>query len=194
MTRPGVTGFLLLYFGVLWCGVVFRIDRFPLTWAPMYSTVSPPIGPLSRRIVDREEMKKGLVVTRADGSEQRVNRDDLNIPKWNFYRVYYQRAFGGGPPKYTQLGANLGAFNRWVRGLEAGERAPEPNWERRLFYSLNKTLGRAPGDPFFLVRIRAWEDRANFRRDPLGFVDRSTRHADLNWRQSWAGDFDSGLP
>jgi hypothetical protein len=160
----------------------------------MYSAVSAQKATFSRRIVDREEMKRGLVVTHRDGSVGRLSKNELNIPKWNFYRVYYQRAFGGSPPKYNQLTTNLGPLNRWVRGLGPGELPPEADWERRLFYSINKTLGHEPGDPGFVVRIRALQERAHFRRNPLGFLGRKTRHADLRWREEWKADLDAGLP
>ncbi len=192
MTRRGVTGFLLVYFGVLWLGVAFRVDRFPLTWAPMYASVSPQRATFSRRIVDKEEMGEGLVVTHRDGTESRVNQHDLNIPKWNFYRVYYQRAFGGSPPKYNQLYGNISPLNLWVRGLDAVP--PEADWGRRLFYTVNRTLGHTPEDPRFIVRIQAWEDRAHFQREPLGFVERTRRHADLRWDEAWREDFDAGPP
>lgn len=198
MTRAGVNRFLLIYLVVIWAAVVFRIDRFPFTWAPMYSTVSARGPIIARRIVDREEMKKGLVVTYRDGSEGRLNQDDLNIPKWNFYRLYYQRAFLGDPPKYLQLVSNLGALNRFVRGIEPGQSTrdaiPEKDWERRLFYSLNKTQGALPGDPRFIVRVRAHVEYAHFLRDPLRFSGRETRESDLHWRDAWSGDFDAGLP
>jgi hypothetical protein len=160
----------------------------------MYAVASSRNATFSKRIVDKEEMKRGLLVTYRDGSTGRVDKDDLNIPKWNFYRVYYQRAFRGSPPKYNQQVTNLSALNRWVRGLREGELPPEADWERRLFYSINKTLGRTPGDPDFVVRIEAWQERAHFSREPLAFLERSTRHSVLSWREEWAGDLDAGLP
>jgi len=192
--RHTVDRFLLVYFAVLWLAVVFRIDHFPLTWAPMYAAASRPEPTFSKRVVDKQEMKKGLLVTLHDGSKQRVSKEDLNVPKWNFYRIYYQRAFGGSPPKYKQLVTNMGPLNRWVRGLGPGEEIPEADWERRLFYVLNKTLVREPGDPDFIVRIEAWQERAEFQLEPLEYVGNHTRHADLHWREEWRGDFDGGLP
>ena len=52
MTRRRVSRLLTIYWIVLWSAVVFRVDRFPLTWAPMYSSWGPK-STVRTRIVDQ---------------------------------------------------------------------------------------------------------------------------------------------
>lgn len=42
MRRETVATLLLVHALVVWLAVPFRIDEFPLTWAPMYAIQPPP--------------------------------------------------------------------------------------------------------------------------------------------------------
>jgi len=185
MKRRSVDRFLMVWLAVLWAAVIFRIDRFPLTWAPMYSVYrGKPI--ISVRRVDKAEMKRGLVATHRDGTTRRVSWRDLNVPKWNFWRLYYQRAFGGNPNTFKSGNAKLGALNRRLRGLAPGERNFEADWTWRILRSVNGALGLRPDDPRFIVRLEADLERLYFERDDLARFERKSMHARLDWRDEWA--------
>lgn len=184
MRRRSVDRILLCYFAVLWAAVIFRIDRFPLTWAPMYSVYKGK-QIVSVRRVDKEQMKQGLVATHRDGTRSRVSWRDLNIPKWNFWRLYYQRAFGGNPNTFKTGNAGLGAMNRWIRGLEPREPNFSADWTWRILRSVNGALGHRPGDPRFIVRLEADLERIHFQRDDLSRFEREQSHAVLEWRDGW---------
>ena len=139
MTQSTVNRVLVVYFLVVWGAVIIRSDRFPLTWAPMYTTYRPH-DTISIRITDKERMARGILVTHRDGSSSYVTKEDLNMPKWNFWRLYYQRMFGKGPPKHRQGNRSLGTFNRWIRSLEEGQENFSAQWDWRVLWSLNKTL------------------------------------------------------
>ena len=51
MPQSTVKGVLVVYFLVLWEDVIIRSDRFPLTWAPLY-TAYQPHDTISIRITD----------------------------------------------------------------------------------------------------------------------------------------------
>lgn len=184
MSRSAVNRFLIGWLLVTWGAFFLRIDRFPLTWVPMYSDYTPT-EVTSHRIVDQERMRKGLRVTHRDGSTSFVGTDELNIPKWNMYRLYYQRAFEQPAVKRRYGNRGLGSFNRWVRGLEEGE----PNFPNdvafRLFRSLNKTLGHEPDDALFIVRIQATVERIYRRLDEIHETWSETQEGDLHWREEW---------
>lgn len=184
MKRRSVDRILVVYLVVLWSAVAFRIDWFPLTWAPMYSVYKGK-DVISVRRVDKEEMKKGLVATHRDGSTSRVSWRDLNIPKWNFWRLYYQRAFGGNPNTFKTGNARLGAMNRFVRGLEPGEKNYSADWTWRILRSVNGALGHRPEDPRFIVRLEAELERIYFERDDLSRFERKQTRAVLEWREEW---------
>ena len=192
MSQRSVRVFILLFFAVHWAAVVLRVDRFPLTWAPMYSTFTPS-ETLSVRVVDKERMRRGLAVTRADGTSDWVDWDDLNIPKWNFWRLYYQRMRGRGPIKHRQADMNLSSFNRAVRGLDDGEqRFPEVDWPRRLMRSVNHTLGLEPGDTDFIVRIEVVQERRRYRVSDLSDSWSEEFVYVVEWDDAWADGWGDG--
>ena len=184
MRRPSVDRILVIYFAVLWSAVVFRIDQFPLTWAPMYSTYKAK-KVISVKQLHKEEMKKGLFATHRDGTTSYVSWHDLNIPKWNFWRLYQQRMFGGAPNTFKNGNASLGAMNRWVRGLARGEDDFTADWTWRILRSVNGALGHQPDDPRFIVRLEADLARSYFDRDDLSRIKVKRSHAILDWREEW---------
>ena len=96
-------------------------------------------------------MARGILVTHRGGSTSYVTKEDLNIPKGNFWRLYYQRMFGKGPLKHRQGNRSLETFNRWIRGLDDGQENFSAQWDWRVLWSLNKTLGFKPTNPHFII-------------------------------------------
>jgi hypothetical protein len=95
MQRRTATRILVAYFAVLWIGVAVRCDFFPLTWVPMYSHFTPQ-EELCIRAKDDARLEQGLLVTHRDGSTSNLSHADLNMPKWNFWRLYVKRMFSKG--------------------------------------------------------------------------------------------------
>ena len=185
MTRRRVSRLLTIYWIVLWSAVVFRVDRFPLTWVPMYSVYEPK-DRFKIKLTDKKRIRRGFRVTHRDGSTTRVGMKKLNIPFGNMRRLYAQRAFGKGPPKFEQGNANLGRMNRWIRGLSQDELSFGPvEWDWRLFRSLNKTLGYEPSDPGFITRIEASYDRLYFTIPEVRLLRRKTKKSTLEWKEEW---------
>jgi hypothetical protein len=179
-----VNRLLLAWLAVIWLAVVARIDHFPLTWAPMYSNYKPRA--VTRvNLVDEVRMADGLFATRANGEVFRLGRDDLNLPKWNFWRIYYQRMRGRGPIKHKQGNASLSALNRAWRGLEPGEPNFVADWPCRTIRSVNVTLGLEPGDPAFIVRLEArYHRRTVDRSNPTEGTDEEIRDV-VEWNEDW---------
>jgi hypothetical protein len=184
MTRRSVKRFLVVYFAVVWAAMALRIDRYPLTWAPMYSRESGS-DTNSSRIVDKERLRQGLRVTRRDGSTDYVSKEDLNITRWHFWRLYYQRVFGSSPNKFDLGNANVDRFNRWIRGLGEDEPVFQADWEWRVLRSLNRTLGLEPEDPRFIVKVEADYQRRTYWRSDPSRVEIRTKERTLEWRDDW---------
>lgn len=189
MTRTTVTGILAIYFVIVLTAAIIRVDRFPLTWVPMYSTYKPRPD-ITARVVDEERMEKGLFITRRDGSTGYIGKQDLNISKWHFWRLYYQRMFGIGPAKHRQGNMNLSSFNRWIRGLEEGELNFSAEWDWRILHSLNRTLGYTPSDPQFIVRAEADYEQLRFLKQDvlkgnMSAAERKRLHATVLWKDEW---------
>ena len=189
MNRRIVNIILILYLSVVWAAVIFRIDRFPITWVPMYS-VYQPSETISKSIRDKAAMRKGLRVTHRDGTISYVSYKDLNIPKPNFRRLYSSRVFGTDPPKHKQGNTALGSINRWIRGLDENERNFSVDWEWRMFWTLNKTLQFEPANPKFITRIESSKQRRVYRKTDLAKGDTSkveiqTKKAVIDWQDQW---------
>ena len=188
---------LILYLIVIWSAVIFRIDRFPISWVPMYS-VYQPSETISKSIKDKAAMNKGLRVTHRDGSISYVSYKDLNIPKPNFKRLYYSRIFGTAPPKHKQGNTALGSINRWIRGLDENEPNFSVDWEWRMFWTLNKTLQLEPADPKFITRIESSKQKRTYRKADLAKGDVSKvkilkLEAVIYWKDQWVKRWKHGL-
>ena len=165
MSRGAVKLFLLGYFLIYFGAVFLRIDFFPLSWVPMYGmrdtepVLTIPVG-------DLEQMALGFRVERANGEVDYMSHVDLNIPPANFRRLYYQRAFGLGPPQHQRERAELHPFNNWWYERLIG---PDPlqvtDYQRQLLESFNKTFELLPGDPDYIVRIEARSLFAGYTRE-----------------------------
>ncbi len=196
MRRSTVNWILVGYLLVAWTAIVVRCDRFPLTWVPMYSTFLP--SEISTvRLFNKELMAKGLRVTHRDGSTSDISKDDLNIPKPNFRRLYNERMFGAGPAKHRQGNMNLGSFNRRLRGLAEGEPNFSALWDRRILWSLNKTLGYEPRDPRFIVRAESQVTERHYLKKDLLKQDFSNatvqeHRASIEWKEEWATWWEDG--
>jgi len=189
VSRRTVNGIIVLYLIVVWAAVIFRIDRFPLTWVPMYS-VYEPSETISAKVWDKNKYGKGIFVTHRDGTTSYVSPKDLNIPKPNFRRLYYSRIFGSAPPKHKQGNTELGTMNRWVRGLDEDEPNFSVDWEWRMFWTLNKTLRHEPSDQKFIVQMEADYQRRIYRKADLlkgdiSKVEIQTRKALMEWNDEW---------
>ena len=189
MSRKTVNGFLVAYLLVVWMAVAVRCDRFPLTWAPMYSTYVPTQS-IPVVVIDREQMERGILVTHRDGSTRYLTSKELNIPITHFWRLYYSRMYGAPPAKHTQVNMNLGAVNRWIRGLEEGEPNFSTDWDWRVIRSLNKTLGYEPSDPKFIVGAETEYEIVSYLKKDLLKKDVSKAEsvvlrAHPTWKEEW---------
>lgn len=163
----------------------------------MYSVYQPSEF-ISTSIKNKAAMRKGLRVTRRDGSTSYVSYKDLNIPKPNFRRLYYSRIFGTAPPKHKQGNTELGAINRLVRGLDEDEPNFSVDWEWRMFWALNKTLRLEPTDPKFIIRMESSKQRRMYRKADLSKGDASkvevqTHEAVIDWKDQWVKRWNHGL-
>jgi hypothetical protein len=181
MSRGQVKWFLAGYF-LLFFGAVFaRIDYFPFSWVPMYGMrdtdplLTVPIGDLRQR-------EQGFKVVRANGDVDYISRHDLNMPPANFRRLYYERAFGKGPPQHLRERKELHPINRWWYERFVG---PDPllnaDYPRQILDRMNRTFGHRPGDPEYIVRLEA---RSLFARYPREDRDRGDLSKPLleEWR------------
>ena len=191
LSKRAITGLLVAHLVLCWTAVALRIDRFPLSWAPMYSVYVPKQGTeyktthKNRKYVD----KKGWKATHRDGSTSWVSRSSLNVPRRGMWRLYYQRTYGKGPPAHKHANHDTGPLDRWLWGLEPGENFVDRNWPRRLFVSINRTLGLTPDDPRFIVRLSAKAERLVFDLETFEFEGREPRDVNIRWKDAWAGDF-----
>jgi hypothetical protein len=197
VSKRTVTIILVVYLTIIWAAVIFRIDRFPLTWVPMYS-VYEPRETISVKVWDKDKYRKGLKVTHRDGSTSYVSYKELNIPQPNFRRLYYSRIFGTAPPKHKQGNTELGALNRWVRGLDDHERNFSVDWDWRMFWTVNKTLRHEPSDPKFIIRMEADHQKRIYRKDDLlqqdvRNVQIDTRQALIEWQDEWLPRWEHGI-
>ena len=191
MSRHTVTWLLAAHLVACWTSVAMRIDRFPMTWAPMYSVYQPPKGSNFRvPYRDRTWLKeKGWRATRRDGSQEWINQRDVNLPTRNMWRLYYQRTHGKAPPKYKHMNHDAGTLDRWLYGLEPGEDYYDIDWRRRLLTSLNKTLSRDPEAADFIVKVEAKGERYVFDRKDLSYRGTSPNNATASWDDRWTGEF-----
>jgi hypothetical protein len=189
--RRTVVAFLAVHTLLSWLAVLLRIDHFPLSWAPMYSVYTPKES-VTYAVVEKGKRKlktHGWQVRRRDGGTEWVPMNRLNIPMRSMWRLYYERTFGKGPPKYKHKNHAGATFDRWMWELKAGEPFIRVNWERRLLTTLNKTLERMPSDPSFILSAYATRSVMHFDRQRLALVSRSTEERTLEWDERWNSDF-----
>lgn len=176
---------------VVWSAVPLRIDEFPLTWAPMYA-VTKIEKPRVRAIVvkDKDRLdREGFRATRADGSEERVRRKDLNVARRNMWRLHDERTWGKPPPRFRHKNSGDNTFDRWLFGIEPGEPFYRANWRKRLLISVNATLGRRPGDPAFIVALHAEHVVMQFDTETLERLPDVVETAEARWRPEWDAEF-----
>ena len=191
--RSAVVAFLVVHAAVVWLGFALRIDQFPLSWAPMYSTQGTARQdgkPLEVVVQDKSWLRDHgwEVETRAGGRES-IPIERVNVPMRSMWRLYYERTFGKSPPKYSQQVAGDPMLDEWFQDLAPGLRFRRPDFERRLFASLNKTLARTPDSPDFIVKIRAERWRAELDPDDFSERARSKETAELRFREEWREDW-----
>jgi len=192
LTRRSVSAILALHLAVAWTAVVLRIDRFPLTWAPMYSIYRPRESS-EYRVVEKDRRfvaRKGWKATHLDGSTSWVSRRAINVPMRSMWRLYYERTWGKQPPRYTQLNHDSGTIDRWLWGLAPGEPFEEVDWRRRLLVCINRSLGHRPGDPDFIVELQAKSNLLVFDGRTFDLVEERPRNKRIHWSAEWDGDFE----
>jgi len=153
-------------------------------------------------VFDKDKEKKGFKVTYRDGSTGYVSSKDLNITKPHFRRLYNDllpdsKLFETAPPKHQQGNIELGMINRWIRGLNKEESRSVVDREWGMFWTLNKTLGREPSDPKFIIRIEADQQHRVYRKEDLlrqevGNVQIDNRQALIEWRDEWLPGWEHG--
>jgi hypothetical protein len=179
--RAVVTG-IALHALIVWAAVPLRIDEFPLTWAPMYA-VQPRFehGVWSVVHKDRARLdREGWRAIRADGGEERVTRGDVNVTVRNMWRLYYERTWLQPPPRYKHKNSGGATLDRWVLGLAPGAPIYRADWERRLLTSVNRTLGRSPGAPDFLVTLAAERTLVRFDSRSLARVGEGVERTEVH--------------
>src|SRR5688572_10115835 len=78
-SQRSARGFLISFFSVTLAAVFFRFDTWPLTWVPMYAAYEPA-SKVTIRVWNSDEVRRGFLVTKLDGSREYVNSKRLNIP------------------------------------------------------------------------------------------------------------------
>jgi hypothetical protein len=194
VTRSAVVAFLALHTTIVWSAFALRIDQFPLSWAPMYSKnrgdAAGDDKPLEVVLQDKRRLRDhGWEVETRAGARESIPLARVNVPIRSMWRLYYERTFGKGPPKYNQQVAGDPLLGEWFDDVVPGLRFRRPDFARRLFESLNKTLARTPESPDFIVKIRAERWRAHL--DPKDFSERtrSKETAELRFREEWRQDW-----
>ena len=158
LSRKTVGRGLAVYWTIVWAAVVFQIDQFPLTWVPMYSELHAADERLEVRASDKEATKRGLLVTQRDGTTRYVTREDLNVTPRHFRRLYRQRLFGGNPAE---------------------------EWPYRVLRSLNRTLGREPDAPDFIVNVESEAEFFFARKSDLHIEERVRRRSSHGWKDEY---------
>lgn len=193
MNRSRIAACLALHATLVWAGFALRIDQFPLSWAPMYSTqakTAPAAEALRVMQVDKQWLRdRGWELESRDGSREWVAIDRVNVPMRSMWRLYYERTFGKKPPKYSQQYKGGPVLEDWMRESAPGLRFDPPDFARRLFESLNKTLGRSPDDPDFIVTIRAERWWTELDPEDLASEARSKETVELRFRDEWRADW-----
>ena len=183
-----MTLLLIAYFATLWVAVLLRIDRFPLTWAPMYSIYRQQEGDeLPVVLKDKKKLvHSAWRATHRDGSSSWLGGADLNVPKRSMWRLAYERSYQKGPPKHAQMNVDAGTLDRWLWGMEPGEPYVRVDWHRRLLESVNETLGLRPDDPRFIIELAISSEMLFFDKTTLELRRRSPRDVEIAWNPAWS--------
>lgn len=180
-TKRGVLALLIVHGLIVWGAFLLRVDRFPLSWAPMYTVLRP--GPvLSVPVWDRTNT---LLATRRDGTTENIDAETLNIPSLSFWRLYYKRMFGRGPAKHDHDRVEE-EWNRGIRQALSLDSHPDVQWDRRVLESINQTLERAPSDPAFIVSIEARAEIIRFDKRRQGEFEREEVVSIYRWDDEWS--------
>jgi hypothetical protein len=191
VTKRRITYILILYFAVVWAAALLRIDRFPLSWAPMYSIYEASTDPeIRRRLVDKKYLKEmGWKAIHRDGTTSRVTQRDLNIRTSSMRRLYYKRTFGEAPASHRHLNHDAGTLDRRLFGLAPGEPYYVVNWHQRMLRSINRTLRHEPEDGKFIVRLEASTRTMVFDRETFDLLREEDEVAIATWDEAWTAAF-----
>jgi hypothetical protein len=192
VTRRGVSLLLGAHLLVTWLAFALRVDEFPVTWAPMYS-VKEARGTEVWTITLTDRARPGKIgwrALRADRGEERVVGADLNVTVPAAGRLYFQRTWSEPPPRYRHKNSGGATLDRWLLGLPPGAPIYVANWERKLLTSVNGTLGRAPGDPDFIVALHADRIQMKFDSRTLRKLGETREVASARWRPEWDAELE----
>ncbi|MFT5441391.1 MAG: hypothetical protein ACI8W3_000432 [Myxococcota bacterium] len=172
---------------IVWLAMAMRVDHLPFTWAPMFANAHSFEGPeVAVELRDRNHLKdNGWRVTRQDGAQSWLKARDLDIGTSRMAALYYGRTFG--LPKQT---FELGPIDRIFLGDGPRGDGEGAGWKRRLFASLNKTLGHEPADPGFIVALEATGRMQLFDTKSLELLRLDSRDIRITWDPTWSGDFE----
>jgi hypothetical protein len=155
----------------------------------MYSDYVPAAD-ITIEVWNSEDVRRGFLVTTLDGRTEYINHKRLNIPRTKFIRLYYERIYGVPPAKEVNYQVGLSAMNRRLRELFGTLPAKNAPWDWRILYSLNKSLGREPGRPDFIVAVEASALERRFSisdlNDGAGVTPAERRStATAVWKAEW---------
>ncbi|MDA1121911.1 MAG: hypothetical protein O2887_15720 [Bacteroidetes bacterium] len=142
MTKNKVSIIIILYLIYLTIPVIFRLDYFPMTWAPMYSAVKASDNYVISTLDLENVRNEGFIAKHQDGSMSNITYKDLNVPFRSFWQIYSQRTYGFGPQVHRFAVNEHGPYNYIER-----------DWETKLFSTINKTLGYDQTNPKYVVEL-----------------------------------------
>jgi hypothetical protein len=191
MSKAHVSRLLALWFLVLWTAVLIRSDRFPLTWAPMYSAMTPNTSNVHKSLLqDRKRLdEQGFRVTYLNGEESWLPRRPLNLPKRSMWRYYYHASWNRNTARVSYNNLRLTDFERRIWGLGPDEDYEVIDWHRRLFHAVNRTLGRGPQDDCFIVRFEAHKVTQQFVMKTLESLEPIHDSASAEFDAEWEVDY-----
>ena len=142
MSKKSATYIIAGYLLYLVVPVIFKLDYFPITWAPMYSAAKASDNYVISAL-DRDHVREvGFLAKHRDGSTSNITYRDLNVPFRSFWQIYSQRTYGFGPQVHRFAINEHGPYNNIER-----------DWNRKLFETVNRTLGHNPGDDKYVVEL-----------------------------------------
>lgn len=178
---------VLLYLAMVWLAALFQVEAFPLTWMPMYSGAAPKD---TISAPDRQREPARLWVEHRDGSTHELQRHDLNLAKHDWRKLGEKRVFQAAraAERGGQRSRRLDRLGRWFHERLGATGHMIRDGDRRLLCSVNRTLGRAPTDPDFIVAVLAHRTRHRIDRQSLRDLGSERDSATVFWRDEWSSE------
>lgn len=152
---------ILAYILILVVSIIFQIEHFPLTWAPMFSNTPTTKTAYSISVLDSKEVRTGIEVEYLDGSKGRINHKDLNIPYQlgsitdgyvGIYRLIVALCD-------KEIEVDFGIFPI-INQLNRKKRARRVY--KNILSSINRTLSNKTDDPKFIVNLSVKSNMISF--------------------------------